>query len=158
MLGAVVTAQKENDNHGDENFLIIAPTRKSASSMCGSTLHSNKESLSLPAKKGYKKLSAKIFVCCQEKHKGKLKLVVIDECAMMIQQQLHPVDLRLNEMIVDKRKCGGCVVVMLGDPAQLPPVIANRMWTDVRPSDDLAGWILCLRVNHAFALGATSAS
>ena len=77
---------------------------------------------------------------CQEKHKGELKLVVIDEHTMMSQQQSHQVDLRLKETMVNERKCGGWVVVMFGDPAQLPPVMANSMWTYACTGDDLAGW------------------
>ena len=88
---------------------------------------SQEEGLSLPVKKGHKKLSAKRLACCQDKHKGKLKLVVIDEYTMMSQQQLHQVDLRLREIMVDERKFGGCVVAMFGDPAQLPPVMANSL-------------------------------
>lgn len=116
-LDAVITTLKENDNYADENFLVMAPTGKAASNMCGSTLYSNKEGLSLPVKKDCKKLSAKRLAHCQDKHKGKLKLIVIDECTMMSQQQLHQVDLRLREIMVDERKFGGCVVTMFSDPA-----------------------------------------
>ena len=107
--------------------------------MCGSTHHSNKEGLSLPVKKGCKKLSAKRLAHYQDKHKGKLKLVVVDEYTMMSQQQLHQVDLRLREIVIDERKFEGSAVVMFGNPAQLPPVMANSLWTDVCTSDDLAG-------------------
>ena len=138
VLDAVITTLKENENYADENFLVMAPTGKAASNICGSTLHSNKEGLSLPIKKGYKKLSAKRLAYYQEKYKGKLKLVVIDEYTMMSQQQLHQVDLRLREIMVDEKKFGGCVVVMFGDPAQLPPVMANSLWTDVCTGDEFA--------------------
>ena len=115
-LDKAIPALKEKDNRADGNFLVMSLTGKAASNMCGSTLHSNKEGLSLPVKKGYKKVPAKRLAHCQEKHKGKLKLVVIDEHTMMSQQQLHQVAFRLKEMMVDDRKFGGCVVVMFGDP------------------------------------------
>ena len=44
--------------------------------------------------------------------------------------------------MVDERKFGGCVGVIFGDPAQLPPVMTNRMWIDARTSYDLTGWNL----------------
>ena len=51
VLDVVITTLKENDNHVDENFLVMAPTGKAASNTRGSTLHSNKEGLSMPAKR-----------------------------------------------------------------------------------------------------------
>ena len=69
--------------------------------------------------------------------------MVIDEHTIISQQQLHQVDLRLKETMVDERKFGGYVIVMVGNPAQMPPVMANSILTDVRTGDDLTGWNLC---------------
>ena len=79
-------------------------------------------------KKACKKLEGKRLAHCQEKCKGKLKLVVIDGHTMMSQQQLHQVCLRLKEAMVNERNFGGRTVVMFGAPAQLPPAMANSVW------------------------------
>ena len=60
MLGTVIATLKEKDNHIDDNFLVIGPNRKNASSKCGSALHSNEEGLSAPAKKTYQELGIKL--------------------------------------------------------------------------------------------------
>ena len=65
-----------------------------------------------------------------------------DEHTMMSQQQLHHVDLRLKEIMVDERKFGGCVVVMFDNLAQLPPEIAISVCVSARTGNDLAGWNL----------------
>ena len=75
-LEVVIATFKENDNCVDENFLVMAPTGKAASNMCGSTLQLNKEGLRIPVKKSRKKLEGKKLAHHQEKCKGKLKLVV----------------------------------------------------------------------------------
>ena len=62
VLDTVITTLKENENYADKFFLVITPTGKATSNICGSTLHSNKEGLSPSIKKGYKKLSAKRLV------------------------------------------------------------------------------------------------
>ena len=59
VLDTVITALKENDNFVDEIFLVMDPTGKAASNMCGPTLHSNKEGLSIPTKKGLQEIRRK---------------------------------------------------------------------------------------------------
>ena len=90
--------------------------------------------------KGLQKVVRKKIGALSKKHEGKLNLVVADERTTMSQQQSHQVDLSLKEAMVDERKFGRCAVVMLGDLAQLPPVMATSLWIDVRTGDDLAGW------------------
>ena len=94
-------------------------------------------------KNGLQEIRRERLAFHQEKCKGKLKLVAMDECTMTSQQQSQQVDLRLKETMVDERKFGRRVLVMFGDPAQLPPVMANRMLVGVRTGDDLTGWNFC---------------
>ena len=138
MLDAVITSLKDDDNCIDNNFLVMSPTGKAVSNTCGSSLHSNKEGLSVLVKTVCKPLQGKL-THCQGKCKGILKLVVIDEHAMMSQQQSHQIDLRSREMMCDGRNFGGCTIVLLGDPEKLPPVGTNSRWIGICQGDDSCG-------------------
>ena len=78
MLDAFISVLKEKYNQIDNNFLFMAPTRKSVSNVRTSTFHSNKKGLSITEKKTLKELGGK-FGHYHTKHKHTLKLSVIGE-------------------------------------------------------------------------------
>jgi exodeoxyribonuclease V len=65
-----------------------------------------------------KKLSRPIFTIDEESNVRTARLVVIDECSM--------VDSRMGEDLLSF----GCKVLVLGDPAQLPPIKGGGFFTD----------------------------
>ena len=54
-----------------------------------------------------------------------LKFLIVDEFSMMRSDQLYQVDLRLRELKQNNRKFGGIAIILLGDPAQLKPVLGR---------------------------------
>ena len=54
--------------------------------------------------------------------------------------------------MVNERTFGYCVVVMFGDPAQLPHVMANSMWTDAHTINELTRWNLHIELETVVEL------
>ena len=57
-----------------------------------------------------------------------LRLVVIDEFSMLKQKELYYIHKRLQQLKVSDDVFGGVSIVLVGDPAQLPPVKGNCLW------------------------------
>ena len=53
---------------------------------------------------------------------------MIDEYSMLRQCDLYFIDKRLQQIIVNNEPFGGLVVVLAGDPAQLPQVKGKCLW------------------------------
>ena len=140
VLDSVVTTMKNMHNYNDDNYLVMAPTGKAASNVCGSTLHSNKEGLALPVKGSFKELLGERLTYLQRKHKNRLKLIFLDEFTMISQKMLYYTDRRLRQIMCVDKPFGGLVVVMFGDPGQLPPVGSNSLWIDICKDEDLYGF------------------
>jgi hypothetical protein len=60
------------------------------------------------------------------------------------QKELHYIDRRLKQIMNNLLPFGGLVVVLAGDPAQLPPVQGNCLWNKKckNSSDDSFGYLL----------------
>jgi hypothetical protein len=60
------------------------------------------------------------------------------------QKELHYIDRRLKQIMNNLLPFGGLVVVLAGDPAQLPPVQGNCLWSYKckNSSDDSFGYLL----------------
>ena len=83
VLDAAITTLKNKFSYTDENYLVMAPTGKAASNVCGSTLHSHKEGLALQLTGAYKKLQGKSLAYLQKKYFNKLEIIFIDEWPMI---------------------------------------------------------------------------
>ena len=117
--------QKTLQRSGDDPQMpyIIATATTGAASVIieGMTLHSalgfdysNKHSSLSDKKREVKRAQ------CQN-----LKFLIVDEFSMMRSDQLYQVDLRLRELKQNNKKFGGIAVILLGDPAQLKPVLGR---------------------------------
>ena len=63
-------------------------------------------------------------------------MIIIDEYSMMGQASLHYANMRLRQiMVTPDIPFGGSVMVLIDDPAQLPPVKANCLWDDERAKE-----------------------
>ena len=56
------------------------------------------------------------------------KLVIIDKFLMLGQSDLHFIDCRLRQIKGNNYPFGGLVLILCGDPGQLPPVNALSLW------------------------------
>ena len=131
----VLTTLRESHGWGTTDFAVFATTGKAATVLDASTLHSCRTGLGLPVgKKVFAKLSSGLLQIFQERFKT-LKLVLLDEFSMLRQQELHYVDHRLRQIMGSNKLFGGVTVVLIGDPAQLPPVKGKCLW-DAKPSTE----------------------
>ena len=151
VLGSAITTLKRENDHSDDNFLIMAPAGKAASNTCRSALHSNKEGLSMPVRKKCAPLEGERLKHYQAKFKH-LKIVVIDEHTMIGQKALHQIDCRLKEIAGSTKPFGGLVVVVFDDPGKLPPASMSTMWIDICQEDDLLGFNLRKQFNDVIKL------
>ena len=143
-LDSVITSLKNKHGYRDDNFLVLAPTGKAASNISGNTIHSHKEGLSIGIKGSLKPLRGDRLKYCQHKYKNVLKIVFIDEYTMIRQQLLHYIDQRLRQIISINKPFGGLVIVLYGDPAQLPPAKGDFLWEENSIGDDFLGCVLCM--------------
>jgi len=74
----------------------------------------------------------------QKKWKDR-KLIVIDEFSMLRQRELYFINERLKQILCSDALFGGIVVVLIGDPGQLPPVKGKCLW-DNKPKNQSPDW------------------
>ncbi len=60
--------------------------------------------------------------------KDTCRLIIIDEYSMLSPDNLFYIDSRLKQIMANDDPFGGVVVVLTGDPAQVPPVKAKCLW------------------------------
>ena len=142
VIDAVITTLSQRYNWTDDKYSIHATTGKAATSIGGSTIQNYKDGLGFFSTR-FKPLSPKLLAIFQQKWKHK-RLIVIDEYSMLRQKELHYIDRRLKQIMNNLLPFGGLVVVLAGDPAQLPPVKGNCLWNKKckNSSDDSFGYLL----------------
>jgi hypothetical protein len=141
VLDSVISTLKRDYGKDDDTYLVMAPTGKAASNICGSTIHSHDEGLSLPTRGKLNDLKGERLKYLQNKYKN-LELVIMDEFTMISQKILHYVDRRLRQITTVNKPFGGLVLVLFGDPGQLPPVGSNSLWINISTNEDLLGYLL----------------
>jgi len=60
---------------------------------------------------------------------ARVKLVILDEYSMLSKDMLTKIDFRLREAKCKNAPFGGISVVLIGDPAQLPPVCSTALYS-----------------------------
>ena len=114
----------------EEQVRALATTGKAATVLFhGSTVYSQSNGLALPVGKSkYTKLNTQSLRTMQEKWKH-VKVMFVDEMTMLKPQDLLHINLRLQEVkACGDRIFGGIIVVLVGDTAQLPPVLGIPLW------------------------------
>jgi len=130
-IDAIVTSLKNKHEWTDDNFYLYATTGKAAANINGSTYQNYTDGLGINSRTKFSPLSSQTLQKFQLRFRGKCKLIIIDEYSMCGQASLHHIDMRLRQIMgTPDIPFGGIVVVLTGDPAQLPPVLANCLWDE----------------------------
>ena len=111
---------------------VAAPTGKAACNVNGHTIFSA-EGLKVPVLKGsqtYKPLTGLTLKQYQERLQ-EWHCIIIDEFTMLSQTVLSHLDKRLRESRPQYKDLpfAGLAVIIIGDPAQLPPVQGSSLWS-----------------------------
>ena len=132
----ILTAMSESarNNMGENYIKLLAYTGVAARNIGGETFNG---SLSFQKHgKIYTELREEKLSKLRENFKG-VRIIIIDEFSMMSSQQLFMIHRRLQSVKDNYREdFGGLKIVLIGDPAQLPPVGAPVVW-NTTISDDL---------------------
>ncbi len=123
--------------HADKNVIVAAPTGVAAINAGGVTLHSL---LQLPFEpftpnfEGKKKLD---FHFKLRKSKiemlRELDLLIIDEVSMLRADMLDAIDHLLKRYRNNQKVFGGVQILFIGDMYQLPPVVQQHEWEQLKP-------------------------
>ena len=141
MLGTAGTGKsytiKAITHYLGKHLKKAAPTAKAAFIIAGETLHSL---LSIPVQidnATLTELSGTRLKTLQEKFKY-CEFLIIDEFSMLSQAMMAKINQRLREIRPGKKDLlfGGISVILAGDPAQLQPVKASKLY-DSKPKSSL---------------------
>ena len=91
----------------------------------GTTNHSL---FNLPVNGEFNEMDGPSLRAKQEEFKN-VECIVLDEYACTSKQMLGRMDRRCRQFMVCDEFFGGLTVIMVGDPAQLPPVGGSQMFT-----------------------------
>ncbi|XP_070541413.1 uncharacterized protein [Ptychodera flava] len=107
----------------------MAPTGKAAYNLGGTTIHS---ALQIPASQGfhYRALSTDKLNTLQAKYRN-LKVILIDEISMVGNGMFNYVNLRLQQIMGNKKLFGGVSIISSGDLFQLKPVFDGWIFQDL---------------------------
>ena len=143
VIDSIITTLMNAHSWTEENFSVFATTGKAASNINGSTYQNFTDGLAMSPARRFSPLSARMLLRLQNKWKFK-KLIFIDEFSMLQQKNLFYIDQRLKQIMRNEESFGGLVVILCGDPAQLPAVTGNCLWfpTPRNGSDDQRGFLL----------------
>ena len=128
-VDCVLSTLKNQYNFREENYLILATSAMAATVISGATVHSPDHGLGIPTGNRYVELKGNELKKYQTRLKY-LKLLIIDEFSMLGQKELFFVSERLKQIKSNTDIFGGVCVILIGDPAQLPPVQGNALWID----------------------------
>lgn len=122
--------------HVDKNVIVAAPTGVAAINAGGVTLHSLLQlpfEPFLPNFEGKKKLDYH-FRLRKSKIEmlRELELLIIDEVSMLRADTLDAIDYMLKRYRNSQEAFGGVQVLFIGDMFQLPPVVQQQEWAELK--------------------------
>ena len=115
------TLQRAGDDPQSPYIIQTATTGAASVIIEGTTLHS---AFSFDFSNKHSSLSDKKREEMRERFKN-VKIVIVDEFSMMKVDMLYRLDLRLKELKMNNKVFGGVSVFLMGDPAQLKPVLGR---------------------------------
>ena len=113
--------QSAGDDPQSPYILTTATTGAASAIIEGLTLHS---ALGFDFSSKHSSLSDKKQELMRERFQN-IKFIIVDEFSMMKVELLYRLDLRMKELKRNNRLFGGVSVYLLGDPAQLKPVLGT---------------------------------
>jgi len=125
----------------------MAPSGKAAAAIDGITIH---KAMLIPcghkARSKMKPLGGPSKIRLQNTFAG-VKAIIIDEFSMLSQKMLSTIDLRCREARPEGANLpfGGMLVLLCGDPAQLPPVGGSCLWHTATGREHLGNELLAGR-------------
>lgn len=134
VINSILTTLIQDYNWDETNFSVYATTGKAAAAICGSTVQNYSTGLSFISGKKLQDMSSSSKMAFQDRMSQK-KLIIIDEFSMLNQADLHSIDKRLQVAKSCDLEFGGVVVLLCGDPAQLPAVNGRCLWSPHPKSD-----------------------
>ena len=118
----------------NKNVLVTSTTGLTANAINGTTIHS---ALNLPVgRRKFMNLSSNALKEYQDKYKD-INCLIIDEFSMLRAKELHFVNKRLKQIKHNDNDFGGMLVLLVGDPGQLPPVAGTSLWDDKASNSEL---------------------
>jgi ATP-dependent DNA helicase PIF1 len=118
----------------EQRVALTGPTGPAAFAIGGGTVHSL---LSLPRKKAYSPLSPARLKELQRRLKS-LCFLILDEHSMVGLKTIGCISLRLKEIKQSELPFGGVSVLIVGDEAQLPPVMDLPKFQAITMTNDSA--------------------
>ena len=115
------TLQAPGDDPQSPYIIPTATTGAASVIIEGTTLHS---ALGFDYSHKHSSLSDKKREEMRERFKN-VKFIIVDEFSMMKVELLYRLDLRMKELKINNRPFGGVSVYLMGDPAQLKPVLGR---------------------------------
>ena len=133
-----------------QDVLVTSTTGITANAIKGVTIHS---ALNLPVPpRRFCDLSEASMRDFQTNYSD-INILVIDEFSMLRAKELFYVSERLKQIKCNNNTYGGMLVLLVGDPGQLPPVLGRALWGNDRTSGyDQLGRILFTSMLHVFHL------
>ena len=78
-----------------------------------------------------------------------VKIIFINKCSMSRGKELFRISERLKQIKYSNLDFGGLCIVLVGDPAQLPPVLAESLWVKVYQVQKLVIEIIILYIHSS---------
>ena len=147
VIDAIRTTLKEKFS---QDVVVTSTTGITANAVKGVTVHS---ALNLPVPpRRYANLSEAAIREFQDKYSD-INLLVIDEFSMLRAKELFYVSERLKQIKCNDYVFGGVLVLLVGDPGQLPPVKGKALWGNDRTTGlDQFGRLLFCSMLHVVHL------
>ena len=134
-INTILTTLVNEHGLGEDCYLKLATTGKAACVIGGYTVHSHKFGMGLPVGDHKLKELSKNRLKDEQTRLKKLKVIFLDEYSMLRRKELFYISERLKQIKNNDLLFGGLCIVLVGDPAQLPPVQADSLWVDgLKPS------------------------